>query len=402
MRPKVFRAAVIGAIVALTATCAGWATAVPLPEQDSFYAEPTGLAGLADGTVLASRAVDTESFRQPLRVQAWQLRYKTTDTHGAPRAYLATVLVPHAPWTGTGPRPLLSYQVAEDGAGSQCAPSYALRGGGPSNAYGETGVIALAVQQGWAVVVPDYQGPDSDLFGADGSAHGVLDGIRAARAFAPAAIDPAAPIGLWGYSGGAQATAIAAQAQSAYAPELRLAGVALGGVVADLEATMSGFRGGVLGGAVVVGLVGLNRSYPEADIPRYLNDSGRAKLAASQSHCMHDAALAYPFLDAATLEAWPGSITDNPAVTEAVRQASPLFLPGAPTAPTLIYHAVPDAMSPIAAARALSEKYCAAGTPVHRVEDPIGDHGTEAMVGLPTAMSYLADRFTGKPAPNTC
>ncbi|MEV6058405.1 lipase family protein [Nocardia asteroides] len=401
----IFRAAVSGAIVALTTICAGWATAVPLPHQDSFYAEPAGLADLADGTVLASRSVDTESFLQPLRAQAWQVQYKTIDTHGAPRAYLATVLVPHGEWTGGGPRPLLSYQVAEDGAGAQCAPSYALRGGtagGPSNAYAETGVIALALQQGWAVVVPDYQGPDSDLFGADGYAHGILDGIRAARAFAPAAIDPAAPIGLWGYSGGAQATAIAAQAQTTYAPELRLAGVALGGVVADLEATMSGFSGGVLGGAVVVGLVGLNRSYPAADIPRYLNESGRATLAASQAHCMHDAALAYPFLDAAALEAWPGSITNNPAVSEVVRKASPLFLPGAPTAPTLLYHAVPDQMSPIAAARALAGKYCATGTPVQRVEDPIGDHGTEAMVGLPTAMSYLADRFTGKSAPSTC
>lgn len=153
--------------------------------------------------------------------------------------------------TGDGPRPLLSYQVAEDRVGSECAPSYALRGGidsVPSNAYTDTGMIRFALQQGWALVVPDYQGPDSDLFDADGYVHGVLDGIRAARAFAPAAVDPAAPIGMWGYSGGAQATAIAAQAHSTYAPELRLTGVALGGIVADLEATMSGFSGGIAGG----------------------------------------------------------------------------------------------------------------------------------------------------------
>jgi hypothetical protein len=395
----------VAAVLALVTACAGWATAVPAPEQDSFYVEPAGLAGVANGAVLGSRPVEPESYGLPLPADAWQVRYKTVDNHGEPRAYVATVLVPHGEWTGAGPRPLLSYQVAEDGVGARCAPSYALRGGVdgvPSNAYSETGMIRFALEQGWALVVPDYQGPDSDLFGAEGYVHGVLDGIRAARAFGPAAIDPAAPIGMWGYSGGAQATAVAAQSQAAYAPELPLAGVALGGTVADLESTMSGFSGGIAGGAAVVGLVGLNRSYPDADVAQYLNESGRAKLAASQHDCLLDAALRYPFLDAAELEAWPGSITNNPALSEVVRGASPLFRPGAPTVPVLIHHAIADEFAPIDSARALAGKYCAAETPARYVENPIGEHGTEAMFGLPAVLSYLADRFSAKPAPNDC
>lgn len=396
--------AVAGAVVALVTAATG-AAAVPLPEQDSFYAEPAGLAGSANGTVLASREVEARSFLQPLPADAWQVQYKTIGNHGEPRAYLATVLVPHGAWTGAGPRPLLSYQVAEDGVGAQCAPSYALRGGldgGPSNAYAETGMIRFALEQGWAVVVPDHQGPDSALFGADGYAHGVLDGIRAALAFAPAAIDPAAPVGLWGYSGGAQATAIAAQAQPAYAPELRVSGVALGGVVADLAATMSGFSGGPFGGAMVIGLVGLDRSHPDAGVPRYLNDTGRAALAASHADCLPTAALTYPFLDAATLEAWPGSITNNPDLNALARRSSPLFRPGTPAAPVLIYHATDDELAPVESARALAGTYCAAGVPVESVEHPLGGHAGETMIGLPTALAYLADRFAARPAPSTC
>ncbi len=399
------RAAVAGMAVALSTACAGWAAAVPPPHQDSFYAEPADLADLPNGTVLASRVVEPKSFLLPLPAHAWQVQYKTIDNHGAPRAFVATVLVPHGEWTGAGPRPLLSYQVAEDGVGARCAPSYALRGGidgVPSNAYTETGMIRFALQQGWTLVVPDYQGPDSDLFGAEGYVHGVLDGIRAARAFAPAAVDPAAPIGMWGYSGGAQATAIAAQQQRGYAPELPVTGVALGGIVADLEATMAGFSGGIAGGGAVVGLVGLDRSYPDADVAGYLNEAGRAMMAASRADCLLDAAVAYPFLDAATLEAWPGSITDNPALSEVVRRASPLFRPGAPTAPVLIYHAVADEFAPVAAARAMAGKYCADGIAVELVEHSFGEHGTEAMVGLPTALTYLADRFAGRPAVSTC
>ncbi|MEV0247411.1 lipase family protein [Nocardia sp. NPDC050712] len=389
----------------MTTLCAGGATAVPLPEQDSFYAERPGIENLPNGSVLASRPIEAESFTQPLAAQAWQVQYKTVDNHGRARGYVATVLVPQQEWTGAAPRPLVSYQMAEDGVGSKCAPSYALRGGlgrGTSNAYTETGQVRFALQQGWAVVVPDYQGPDSDLFGAEGYVHGVLDGIRAAKAFAPAAIDPAAPIGLWGYSGGAQATAIAAQAHDSYAPELRFAGVALGGITADLESALTGFSGGIAGGAAVLGLAGLNRSYPEADVLQYLNESGRGMLAAAQADCLLDAAIAHPFLSIAELEAWPGSLTNNAELSKVVRQASPLFRAGTPTAPVLVYHAVGDEFAPIGSARALAEKYCAAGVPVRLAENPIGEHVTEGALGIFTAVNYLSDRFAGAPAPTTC
>ncbi|WP_433664136.1 lipase family protein [Nocardia sp. CA-128927] len=149
-------------------------------------------------------------------------------------------------------------------------------------------------------------------------------------------------------------------------------------------------------------MVGLNRSYPEANVPQYLNESGRAMLAAGQTDCLHDAALAHPFLNAAELEAWPGSVTDNSELSKVVHMASPLFREGAPTTPVLLYHAIADEFAPIGAARALAGKYCAAGTPVQRAENPIGEHGTEAAAGLPAALTYLTDRFAGKPAPSTC
>ncbi|MGY0498622.1 hypothetical protein ACWZHB_09020 [Nocardia sp. FBN12] len=68
------RATVVGAVFALVAACAGWATAAPLPEQDSFYAEPADLAEPANGTVLASRAIEAESFLHPLPADAWQVQ----------------------------------------------------------------------------------------------------------------------------------------------------------------------------------------------------------------------------------------------------------------------------------------------------------------------------------------
>ncbi|MEV6656011.1 lipase family protein [Nocardia fluminea] len=167
-------------------------------------------------------------------------------------------------------------------------------------------------------------------------------------------------------------------------------------------ATMAGFSGGIAGGAVVVGLVGLDRSYPEADVSQYLNEAGREMLAASRADCVPNAALAYPFLDATTLEASPGSITNNAELSRVVHKASPLHRAGVPAAPVLIHHAVADEFTPIGSARSLAKKYCSAGIPVHLAESVIGEHGTEAMLGMPTALTYLADRFAAKPAASTC
>ncbi len=110
-----------------------------------------------------------------------------------------------------------------------------------SNAASETANILQAVQRGYAVAMPDWEGPAAEWVGAGGAGRGVLDGIRAARAFTPAGIARSARIGLIGYSGGALATDWAIQMQAAYAPGLRFAGTALGGTPAQLPTALSAF-----------------------------------------------------------------------------------------------------------------------------------------------------------------
>lgn len=376
----------------------------PAPDDDPFYAVPAKLAGLPNGSVLDSRRIQATAWSVPLPANAWQVKYKTIDQHGDPSAYVATVLVPWLPWSGGGTRPLLSYQVAEDGVGRKCAPSYALRAGlaaGATNSELETQPIGRAVQRGFAVVVPDYQGPRSEFTGLRGYAHGVLDGIRAAKRFTPAGISPSAPLGLIGYSGGSMATVAAIQTQPKYAPKLTLAGAALGGTVADLKATMLQFSGTAVGGAIAVGFVGLDRSQPRTNFLQYLNEEGKAAVAGSQTDCFADAALKYPFASVEQWAARPG-IVDDPGFTEVLNNASPLHYPGTPQTPVLFYHAVLDQLAPIEKMRLLAERFCAAGATVHKVESYAGEHGIYAAVGSATALDYLADRFAGNPAPNDC
>ncbi|MGI8558949.1 MAG: lipase family protein [Solirubrobacteraceae bacterium] len=397
-------------VVAALVVAAGGASSpaaradVPAPDNDPFYAVPAGLDGLANGSVIDNRSITATALSIPLPATSWQIKYKTLDNQGAPTATVATVMVSTAPFAGPGPRPVVSYQTAEDGVGTKCSPSYTIRGGlgaGVSNSSPETLLMEQALQRGWIVVAPDYEGPHSMFLGSDGEAREVLDGLRAARSFGPAGIDPSAPLALWGYSGGAVASSVAAQLQPQYAPELRFSGVALGGVVADIRATIHDFSGSFAGGALIMGFVAVDRSYPQYHLQQYLNDAARAAMANSQSDCITDAALKYPFARLEQYTSDPGLI-DGPTLKPLFDQISPLTRPGVPAAPVYDYHAIPDELAPIGPDRALIDRFCRAGVQVQKVEDPIGEHLTEAGSGAPGAVSYLADRFAGHSAPNNC
>jgi Secretory lipase len=396
---------VVPALVAL-ALASPAAADVPLPENDPFFAVPAQrkLTDVPNGRILDSRPVDVGALGVPLPVAAWQVKYKTIDVHGNPSAYVATVMVPDAPWTGGGPRPLVSYQTAEDGVGSKCAPSYALRAGlaATSNSSPETIAMELALARGWAVVAPDYEGPRSEFLGAKGEARGVIDGVRATLRFSPAGFDrDGTPVGLIGYSGGALASTLAAQLQPRYAPHLRFAGVALGGVPADVGASLRAFSGSPFGGTLAMGLAAADRSYPQAHIEQYLNAAGRAALVASQRDCINDAVARYPGARIEQFAKDPNVFASRPVVA-LLHRMSPLWFRGTPRAPVYEYHAVLDELAPIGPARQLIARFCAAGVRVQHYEEPIGEHITLVATGYPAALDYLQDRFDGKPAPSTC
>jgi acetyl esterase/lipase len=337
---------------------------------------------------------------------AWQVKYKTLGSQGEPTATVTTVLVPNSPWTGKGPRPLVSYQVAEDGVGSKCSASYALSAGLQlgtqsltGNAALETLLMRLALERGWAVAAPDYEGPRSEFLGADIEAQGVLDGIRAAIGFGPAGLSDQAPIAMWGYSGGALASTLAAQLQPAYAPDVKLAGIVLGGAVGDLKSSLEAFDKLGLGGASVVGFIGLSRAHPDLDLEQYLNTAGRQAMVTSQADCLADALLRYPGRTSADFSS-PGFL-DGLVLTKLLQESSPLGRPGIPSAPVYDYHASQDELAPIGPDRELMARYCADGVAVQHVEFP-GEHLSEVVTGAPGALGYIADRFAGLPAPSNC
>ena len=375
---------------------------MPVPSEDPFYGAPAGYEARPDGTILRSRPVTATALSVPLPVDSWQLLYKSLDSHREPVADVATVLVPRTPWRGDGPRPLVSYQTAEDSLGSRCAPSYALTAGlgaATSNAASETVMIAHLLSRGWAVVTADYEGPESEFLAGPQAGYAVLDGVRAARNFEPAGLDVNAPTGLWGYSGGAFATAWAAQLQQFHAPELGVDALALGGLPADLEATMRNVDGGYGFGLTFGGVTGIDRAYPEKRLGELFSPEGRAAMQASSAACTVELIATHAFrsLRDYTIDPRP---FDLPALRDALAVNSPTAV--GTSAPIYSYHAEEDELVPVAVHDEFVRQSCAAGATVQVMRPPGGSHNTMLITGAEGAIDFLAARFDRVAAVDDC
>jgi hypothetical protein len=404
MRKSVIAALTVAGLLAGIPAVRG---ATPLePQQDPFYTPPAGLAADAPGAVLASRPVSVAVYgRTAEAVRAWQVLYRTTDTQGDPEATVATIVEPEAA-PPAGGRPLVSYQVAEDSLGEQCAPSYELQEGAAStNSVEQTEIFLIdgLLEEGWAVVVPDYEGPQSAYGAGVQAGHAVLDGIRAAESFGPAGLDgPATPLGMWGYSGGALATAWASELQPAYAPGLDVRGVAEGGVPVNLGNIAERINGGPFAGYYLAGVVGLGRAYPQlaALLQQILTPQGQAAAAAVGTECNSSIVQNYAFKNITSY-----TTSSDPLTLPAARQvlAADSLGQARPTGPLYVYQAVGDELIPIADVDGLVARYCAEGVPVTYSRNLASEHLTLVGTGAPAALAWLQDRLDGSgPAPSGC
>lgn len=399
------RKALWGAALAIVTSLfvGGTADAEPVltPDRDPFYAAPADLASYPDGAILNSRP--SAIYGLPLPVNVWQVKYKSTDAEGRPTPGVATVMVPATPWFGPGPRPIVSYQMAEDGLGIQCASSYVIRAGiaaGLQNGQdSETPIAALLMTRNFAVVVSDYEGPQERFLDRGQTAHSGLDGIRAALAFPPAQLSPASPVAALGYSGGAFATVSMMETQPQYAPELNFTGFAAGGIPADILAALVMDNGTANAGLGVTAIAALDRLSPELNIPGQLDDPSRTAIATASSQCVQQIVNANSFRTVRSASG-DADLAQIPALAAAAAKQSPGQ--AVPTAPMYAWHSTGDDALPIAPTDALINGYCAGGATVTYHRTDVAGHPTAAFTELPTAIGYLGDRLAGIPVQPGC
>ncbi|GAB2517397.1 lipase family protein [Nocardia heshunensis] len=375
----------------------------PLPEQDPFYRRPRGLGRVAPGAILRSRPVELALLGViPQRITATQLLFRSTDLRGRAEAAVTTVLLPYGA-DSTVARPIISFQCAIDAVASKCLPSYAFRRG--ARALGsvpqyELLLIEHALTRGWAVSVPDHVGT-AGRFGAPREpGHRTLDGLRATLGFLDRPVDE--PVALWGYSGGGLATAWAAELAASYAPELNILAAVLGSPVGSLESTFFRLNGSAFGGLATLCLAGLRRAYPPLDrtLREQLDTASlalldRAETSATVPLLLRSARTRLQDRDGSSL----ATLRTLPQVRAVLADIEPGARP--PCFPVLAVQGVHDLIIPCGNVDALVDRYRAAGTPVRYVRDVLAGHVTLGLLAAPLCENWLADRFAGRPLPES-
>nr|BFD80973.1 alpha/beta fold hydrolase [Streptomyces sp. Xyl84] len=396
---------------------------VTIPE---FYDPPAQLPA-ADGTLVRSEplplALSLPSLHGPLPGRATRLMYKSTDANGAPVAVTGAYIEPTARWTGAGARPLVVVAPGTMGQGDQCAASLglehplSLNGQTVSVGYEDLSVYRL-LAQGTAVVVTDYVGLGATdrlhtyVNRVDG-AHAVLDAARAARTVQGASVTAASRVGLFGYSQGGGATAAAAELQPSYAPDVPLAGTYAGAPPADLTEVTKGIDGSELAGALGWSLNGFLQTDPElrpiADA--HLNTAGKAALADLSTMCVGDAILHYGYARSSRWTTDGQSLSDIIAANPTLKAFLDTQRIGRlkPAGPVRVATGVSDDLVPHGQARQLAVDWCRKGADVSYapvvlpdVVSPLLNHFGPLLADQGTAVSWLTDRLSGRPAPSNC
>lgn len=376
-------------------------TTKPRPSpRDPFYVPPPGWEDTLPGNLLRRRQVRIALFGiVPLRLQAWQLLYRTTDLNGAPETTVTTVLVPH---NVTGP--VLAYQCAIDAVTSRSFPSYGLLPGsfGLNQTQNELLLMVAALARGWIVSVSDHEGPQGFWMVDRQPGYHVLDGVRATlRAGGTRGVPPLpedTPIGLWGYSGGGTASTWAAEMAPEYAPELNIVGALLGAPAAVPGSLVPHHSRRFASGLILPVLAAMMRAHHSAHdfLGGHLTARGRQIIERAATVSLAESVLRWPFMNFDKLvDSTVEELMKAPEIASITQRMT--LGQHTPLAPVYLYHGVHDQLLPIGGSDYLADQYITRGVNLTYRRDHASEHISLALTGAGDALGWLAARIAGEP-----
>ncbi|WP_052071666.1 alpha/beta fold hydrolase [Sphingopyxis sp. MWB1] len=337
----------------------------------------------------------------PPGMQAWRIRYWTSNGAGARQEVTGMVVAPREAMPRT-PRRVIAWAHGTSGVAEKCAPSNS------PGFYEATPGLAEMIAQNYVVVAPDYpglgsKGPHPYLIGVD-TAYSVLDAVRAARSVSGAAAGDR--FAVWGESQGGHAALWTAATARGYAPDLTLVGTAAAAPPTDLPANMrqasdanaramllaftlyswSQYFGYSLDGFTNKTNQGVIRRLSENNCIELHNKPKLGTilgiLAVRQAMKRRDVTRLQPF--AATMQA---------------NSVDPASVPG----PLLIAQGSKDTIVAPAVTRSFAKAVCKRRTPLQWIEVEGGSH-TDSARGNATGqtLDWITARFNGQAPPDDC
>ncbi|EAW13528.1 putative secretory lipase [Aspergillus clavatus NRRL 1] len=383
------------------------AAALP-PSKDAWYTAPDNLTFSTPGTVLRVR-------RDPLNLYAligtniscasYNILYRTTNVQNRPTFAVTTLFVPASSQAASDR--LLSYQIPYNSPWVDASPSYALA----TDLNGTFGDIAAALEQGWHVSVPDFEGPQATFAVGVNEGYAVLDSVRAATDFSSslAGSPKRWQAALWGYSGGSIASVFAAELHAAYAPELTIAGVAVGGLPALFAKVLDAVNRSPAAGVIPLALWGYANAYPAVE--RYLlnrlTPEARASDVFTKARNMTGLEAGVAYLGADVYSYFVGGrddIQSSPLLHFLFGTQGTMGRHGLPHMPVYVYHSINDKLALVNYVDALIEHYCAEGSlergkggvRIVYERNSVGGHGAEAINQDADALKFLSQALDGQ------
>ncbi|EMG49987.1 Lipase 1 [Candida maltosa Xu316] len=390
-------------------------TLVP-PSEDNFYTPPDGYEDAALGEILKMRKTPnslSSAFFEISVKNSWQVLVRSEDSFGNATAIVTTIIEPN----NADPSKVVSYQTFEDSSNINCSPSYGMQFGSPFSTIATqidmTFMVPL-LNDGYYVVSSDYEGPKSALGAGRQAGHAILDSIRAVLSSGNfTGIEDDAKVAIWGYSGGSLASGWAAALQPQYAPELEdnLIGIAVGGFVTTLDASIRVVDGELFSGFIPNIFNGYANEYPDFKETLYneINANDTKSFSLGDELCMIPAILHFAntkFFTGDTPYFSKGfGFLDIPVIKDTLSENALINLDKdyMPQIPVFIYHGTLDAIVPIANVNKTYSNWCSWGIDsIEFAEDLTAGHLTETLVGAPAALTWLQARFNGEEPVKGC
>jgi len=370
-----------------------------LPSEDPFYDPPSGYESRSPGAALRTRQVELGWRGTGIPISATQILYRTTNQFGGPASTVTTVISPPGVAAGA-PRRVVSYHSFYDALGSQCDPSYTLRGGNATEAPIDITLISGLLAAGYTVAAPDYEGRGLRWTMGRESGYAALDGIRTAltQLRAPART----PVGLFGYSGGSIPTGFGAELAPRYAPELNIVGAAAGGVLVNPANNLGYVNGSENWAGVIPALMTVYAETYEIDMQPYLSPKGTRVLGQVAGECIEAFADKYPGLtDHQLLVPTVGGLLEVPGVRQAISQ-NVMGTLGTPGSPMMLgvgnADGTGDGVMIAADVARLAGSFCDRGVPTTFSEYRGSTHTQAFIPWSAEALGFLDRRFSGRPA----
>jgi acetyl esterase/lipase len=357
-------------------------------------------ASLAQDTGFAGKLISAEAMAgAPEGTRAYRILYWSTGLDGNPVEVSGVVIAPRGP-PPPGGRPVVAWAHPTTGVVSRCAPSLA------RVFFASIQGLRAMLDRGYVVAATDYPGLGTPevhpyLVGTS-EAHAVLDSVRAARSIPEAPAET--QFAVWGHSQGGQAALFTGLETARYAPELKLVGVAGAAPATDLGALMTDDLGTGGGNNITAMTLWSWARVYGAPIDNVVSPQAEPVIDRLTKLCIErwfdmftrrepTLALENSFLRVNNLveeELWRRLLEEN----------SPGPLPA--DIPVFLAQGSSDGLVRPGITEAYRARLCRNGNRVEFVLMPGVGHAFIARDVAGAAVSWIAARFAGEPAPSNC